>query len=344
VIAVLIRGLSASALFIFAAAALGAPSPSAHADELAFVADHRGTRQIFLIRANGSGARRLTLLPGHHEGPIWSPDGRQLAYVRTDERGMQVHVMRANGSQTKRLTGPPGRHHAPAWSPDGRRIAYVEDRDGTSQIFVMRTDGSEKQRLTGAPRSNEAPSWSPDGTRIAYLSRLRGRQPELYVMGADGRDQHVVPTRTTGTIPVVSSVHWLRDGTTLVYTSRAGLAADEIAFVQSDGSGYRWFSTGYAPSVSPNGALVAYVVSRVGSAQVYLKPVAAGQSRPLTPRMWISVRPAWSPDGQSIAYLAVKPGEELAVWIMNADGSGHRRLAPAAGNFSILPVISWRPR
>jgi Tol biopolymer transport system component len=344
VIAVVIRALSAFALFIFAATALGAPSPSAHTDELAFVADHRGTRQIFLIRTNGSGARRLTLPPGHHEGPIWSPDGRHLAYVRTDERGMQVHVMRANGSQSKRLTGPPGRHRAPAWSPDGQRIAYVEDRDGTSQIFVMRTDGSEKQRLTGPPRSNEAPSWSPDGTRIAYLSRLPGRQRELYIMNADGRDQRVVPTRATGTIPVVSSVQWLRDGSTLLYTSRAGTAADEIAFVRSDGSGYRWFSTGYAPSVSPNGALIAYVVSRVGSAQVYLKPLAVGQSRPLSPRTWISVRPSWSPDGQWIAYISVPPGGDLGVWVMQPDGSDRRYLAPASGNFDVLPVLSWRPR
>ncbi len=35
---------------------------------------------------------------------------------------------------------------------------------------------------------------------------------------------------------------------------------------------------------------------------------------------------------------------DLAVWVMNTDGSGQRRLAPAYGDLSMLPVVSWRPR
>lgn len=318
------------------------PRATGRAAELAFVGLTGDTRQIFLIRADGSGLRALTRPPGHNEGPVWTPDGGRLAYVHADARGMQIYTMRADGSGKRRLTGPPGVNRAPAWSPDGRWIAYVNDRGGTSQIFIARDDGIRPRALTEPPRSNEAPVWSPEGNRIAYLSKRAGQQKLLYVMRPDGRDQRIVPTRATGTIPVVNSVQWLPDSG-LVYTSRAGLAAEEIAFVRPDGSGYRWFSSGYAPSVSPDGAQVAYVVSRVGSAQVYLKLVAGGASRPLTPRSWISIRPAWSPDGGWIAYLSVKPGEQLEVWEMRADGTGRRRLAPAAGNLEILPVISWRP-
>lgn len=335
--------MRALALLVFVATAAGA-GPAVRSSALAFVGLDENTRQIFLIRSDGGGLRQLTSPPGHHEGPVWSPDGKTLSFVRTDDRGTQIYAIRADGSRQHRLTAPPGSHSSPAWSPDGRWIAYVEQRDGSSQIFLIRADGSGKRQLTSAPRRNRDPVWSPDGARIAYLSQLPGRQAELYLMAADGRNQRPVPTRTTGMIAVVSSVRWLRDGSTLLYTSRSGRAADEIALVRSDGSGYRWFSAGYAPSVSFDGTLVAYVVSRVGSAQVYLTPLAGGRSRPLTPRAWISVRPAWSPDDQWIAYLAVKPGEELALWIMSADGNRHRRLAPAAGNLSILPVISWRPR
>src|SRR3546814_5896812 len=49
----------------------------------------RSTRQIFLIRSDGGGLRQLTSPPGHHEGPVWSPDGRTLSFVRTDSRGTQ---------------------------------------------------------------------------------------------------------------------------------------------------------------------------------------------------------------------------------------------------------------
>jgi len=335
--------MRALALLVFVATAAGA-GPAVQSSALAFVGLDENTRQIFLIRSDGGGLRQLTSPPGHHEGPVWSPDGRTLSFVHTDSRGTQIYTLRADGSRKRRLTEPPGSHRAPAWSPDGHWIAYVEDRDARSQMFVMRADGSGKRRLTSPPRSSQAPAWSPDGTRIAYLSRLPGRQAELFVMRANGSDQRLVPTRSTGTIPVVNSAHWLPNGSGLVYTSRAGVAADEIAFVQPDGSGYRWFSTGYAPMLAPDMTQVAYVVSRVGSAQVYTKPFASGSSRPLTPRTWISVRPAWSQDGQWIAYLSVKPGEYLGVWVMRPDGSRQRRLAPAAGNLEVLPLISWRPR
>lgn len=328
---------------MLAATAFGSTSPAGRTGELAFVGVDGATRQIFLIRADGRGLRRLSRPPAHHEGPIWSPDGRRLAYIRTDTHGKQIYTVRADGSGKRRLTGPPGINYSPAWSPDGRWIAYVTDRNKTSQIVIARSDGSTRRVLTDPPRSHRAPAWSPDGTWIAYLSSRPGEQSALFVMRADGKEQRLVPTRTTGTIPVVSGVHWMPDGSALVYTSRAGMASDEIAFVRTDGSGYRWFSTGYAPSVSPDGGLVAYVVSRVGSAQVYLKPLAGGASRPLTARTWISIRPAWSPNGQQIAYLSVSPGEQLAVWVMRPDGTGRRRLAAAAGNLEVLPVISWRP-
>jgi TolB protein len=36
--------------------------------------------------------------------------------------------------------------------------------------------------------------------------------------------------------------------------------------------------------------------------------------------------PAWSPDGKNIAYVADTFGNNPMIWLMEADGSGHRRL------------------
>ena len=53
--------------------------------------------------------------------------------------------------------------------------------------------------------------------------------------------------------------------------------------------------------------------------------------------------PSWSPAGRRIAFISIRAGD-LALWVMDPDGRNHRRLAPVAGDFSVLPIFSWKPR
>jgi len=46
----------------------------------------------------------------------------------------------------------------------------------------------------------------------------------------------------------------------------------------------------------------------------------------LTPLAWHSYQPAWSPDGTRIAFVSVRNGDAADVYVMNADGTGERRL------------------
>src|SRR5688572_8220220 len=62
-----------------------APSWSPDGRSIAFVSRRSGDEEIYVARADGSRALRLTLLPGPDLSPAWSPDGKQLTWGRAGE-------------------------------------------------------------------------------------------------------------------------------------------------------------------------------------------------------------------------------------------------------------------
>jgi WD40-like Beta Propeller Repeat len=108
-----------------AAAALASPSsslPSVASPQplIAFSAGAPGgVQDIYVIRADGSGPRRLTHAAAKEFTPSWSPDGRWIAYRHqpgSDETG-EIYAMRADGSGVHNLTRNGAMDYAPAWSP-----------------------------------------------------------------------------------------------------------------------------------------------------------------------------------------------------------------------------------
>src|SRR2546426_8106375 len=109
----------------------GTPVP-----QIVFVSPYRGTRQIFLVNADGDGLQRLTSPPGDSDGPAWSGEGQRLLFVRSDGDNVQIYTASAGGMGLQRLTAPPGTHAEAAWAPKGHRIAYIPRLAGGGQIAL----------------------------------------------------------------------------------------------------------------------------------------------------------------------------------------------------------------
>ena len=148
--------------------------------------------------------------------------------------------MRADGTHVRRLTKNAGASdRSPAWSPDGTRIAFLSNRNATGGpgqmgIWVMDTNGRHAVNLTPATGVVDHPAWSPDGTRILFEHTVDLGPYRVWVMNADGSDQHQVGT-LTGWMPT-----WSPDGRQIAFISFGSAThpyGRDIRRANADGSG-----------------------------------------------------------------------------------------------------------
>jgi len=181
---------------------------------LVFCSDRSGRYQIWAMRVDGGGQRRLTAMRFGALFPDVSADGRQVAFQASDgsPAADDVYVVRIRGGKPRRLTGAPGNDDYPAFSPDGLRIAFVSHRKGPGQIWVMDADGRKQRQLTrDAVAKDQRPDWSPDGTRIAYEAG-----GDIWVMNADGSRQRNL---THDGVEELGPA-WSPDGTRIAFVAR----------------------------------------------------------------------------------------------------------------------------
>jgi Tol biopolymer transport system component len=62
--------------------------------------------EIYIMRADGTGQKRLTSVPGYDGGPFFTHDGSRVVWRRFDEQGLTADVwtMKPDGSDAKQIT------------------------------------------------------------------------------------------------------------------------------------------------------------------------------------------------------------------------------------------------
>ena len=213
---------------------------------------------VFAVRADGSGLRRLTTT-GDAARPVPSPDGKALLFMRSEHPARLpfasgLWLMAADGARQRRLLeAGDGQLDVPgSWSPDGETIVFTRCRwvlprpDGsvpnTCTVQTASRTGSDVREL--AERARE-PVYSPDGDRIAFVtdrdehglhatgSDENAFAHELYAMDSDGGDSQ----RLTDTEELdEGSPSWSPDGERIAY-EREGPArfTKQLMIVPSEG-------------------------------------------------------------------------------------------------------------
>lgn len=169
--------------------------------QIAFLSDAGGGDNLWVMNADGSGARAVTkedfrLL----NNPAWHPSGKYLLarkhYTGTRSAGSgEIWLFHVDGDAAKnkgvQLNEKPNWQKdlgEPAISPDGKYLYYSQDatpgrtfeynRDSNGEIYrIYRqdlSDGSVEPFVTG-PGGAVRPTPSPDGKYLAFVRRVRNQ-------------------------------------------------------------------------------------------------------------------------------------------------------------------------
>jgi len=106
-------------------AGIGGEAWSPKGDEIAFIERIDDVkRALWLMRPDGSAARRLVEFPSYTLGGVaWTPDGQELLYGALADDRMQIFAIPRAGGAARQLTRGDVNMMHPSVSPDGRLVA-----------------------------------------------------------------------------------------------------------------------------------------------------------------------------------------------------------------------------
>ena len=269
--------------------------------------------------------------------PTLSPEGGWVAYtvetvdVDADESATQIYMVSRDGSEVVQLTADDYSASTPRWSPDGRYLGFLAakgDDDAKTQVWTLDRRGGEAQAYTAVDQGVRDFLWSPDGSRMLLMIRDKSAS-DLAAEAAEEAGEEPKP------LPfVIDRLQFKQDGVPYLDRSRTHIyVLDEregeplqLTFGDYDDSQPAWrpdgteiaFSSNRTEEPDSNDNADIWVVSAVGD-DVTREP------RRITSNEGSDYSPAWSNDGETIAYVTVTEPE--LIWY----ATNHLAMASASG-------------
>jgi len=110
---------------------------------------------IWVVNADGTGARPLLRSAADEKGAAWSPNGKWIAFSsgRGSTQADRLWIVRSDGTRRRRLTSVPAER--PDWSPDGSQLVFT-----AGGLTIVRANGTALRALpTGSGREATFADW-----------------------------------------------------------------------------------------------------------------------------------------------------------------------------------------
>jgi Tol biopolymer transport system component len=173
---------------------------------------------IYMMKADGTGVKRLTTEPGYDGGPFFTPDNQRIVWREFSEDGTvaDVYTMLPDGSDRKRITDFGAMSWAPYFHPSGNYLIFTSNILGFDNFELYIVDAAGKKepvRVTSTDGFDGLPVFSPDGKKLAWTSNRTGdKKSQIFI--ADWND---AAARTALSKELARKVHSGLDATNVKY-------------------------------------------------------------------------------------------------------------------------------
>jgi len=224
------------------------------------------------------------------------------------------------------------------WSPDSKHLAL----DPRGLLLTYNLETKQFRQLTQGPERLLAPTWAPDGSRL-FSYRASFKNGKIIAMDVAATD-----LATGMTAPIVPDIK------PPLEAKPEGPNLNIIAGGDQNALDLMREILALAPS--PDGKRILYSVFDKDKATLWIARPDGSDARRLVSGAGNAFHASWSPDGSRVAFyrsdeteaaVGDAGGNKAAVEVVNADGTGLRRLWETAGEDGTLatlgPPPQWSP-
>jgi Tol biopolymer transport system component len=262
-----------------------------------------GVQKIYTMDLAAREPKPLTSGPGIDSGAQYSPDGKWIAFLRGQPTSL--YLIKPDGADEHvGVAGPKVSDFS--WSPDSKWIACVKESDIRVEDIWATPIGDDGKpgaavNVTDHPGFNESPKWFPSGDKLAFKSN-RYRNRDIETINDQGRfapytvslekdkdkldeDDWDKPAKPADKKPVDVKID----------SDEIERRAKQLVGVE-EGIG--------AIAVSPDSKSVAFVLTALGSSDIYVTSPTGGSMQRLTTSGEAPGDLIWAPDSSKIYFLS----------------------------------------
>jgi Tol biopolymer transport system component len=301
--------------------------------------------------------------PTGHFQPRWSPDGKRVAYTSRKGDIGRPRIFVSSGSEKEDIEIPVRDYivNGVEWSRDGEYLIFpgLPSFDPGARAGIFRVSlkdfGIEPIYLGDRPILPEFKGlfvnlrWLPQANKFMFekiVERITDKSLRygIYTMDREGKNVQLVTDK-------IQSSYWAwpsPNGKYLAYEDAGDLklwSLDEDAFIVTLA---KWEGFAWSPD-SRQGAFKDKKQIKVFSLPEKASRVLAeaGENSEIAGGVPWFAGLAWSPDGQTIAYLlkdmSTGSKAQSELWTVPAAGGTPRKIADPPEGYPVLGELSWHP-